>query len=224
MPLLNPNKRHPVTLPDGTSVKTTVYLKNVIDHPRIEVGDFSYYSDFNTPEDVAFAIAPYLFPWSREKLTIGKFVQIAHGVRFVTSSANHPMGGVTSYPFRILSPETVADYIDLPAKDTIIGNDVWFGHEALIMPGVTVGDGAIVASRAVVSRDVTPYTIVGGNPATLIRKRFSDETIADLMEIRWWDWPKDVIEANLDALENGDMERLKMAASTVPLPEIAASS
>ena len=209
MPLLNKDARHPITLPDGTRIKTAVYMKNVIDHPRITVGDFSYYSDFDAPEEVAFTIAPYLFPLSRETLTIGKFVQIAHGVKFITSSANHPMGGVTSYPFRIFSPETIADYVDLPAKDTVVGNDVWFGHEALVMPGVTIGDGAIVASRAVVTRDVAPYTIVGGNPAALIRKRFSDEVIADLLEIRWWDWPPELIEENLQALESADMDRLK---------------
>ncbi|MBB4302985.1 virginiamycin A acetyltransferase [Rhodobium orientis] len=209
MPFLNKDARNPVTMPDGTVLEEVVYLKNAIDIPQIEVGDYSYYSSFGRPENIAAAIAPYLFPHSREKLIIGKFAQIAHGAQFITSSANHPMGGVTAYPFRLFNLDTVRDYTEMPVKDTVVGNDVWFGHEAMVMPGVTIGDGAIVAARAVVTRDVAPYTIVGGNPAAVIRKRFSDEVIADLLEIRWWDWPVEAIEDNLEALETADMERLK---------------
>lgn len=211
MPLLYPRATHPIRMPDGTPIPNTVYLKNVIDHPRIEIGDYSYASDFTCPSDWATTLAPYLFALSREKLVIGKFVQIAHGVRFITSSANHPMGGFTTYPFRVFNPKTLMAYIDLPFKDTHVGHDVWIGYGALIMPGVTIGSGAIIASGAVVTRNVAPYTIVGGNPAAPIKTRFSDETIADLLNLSWWDWPLEKIEANLAALETADIDALNAA-------------
>ncbi|MDI7860437.1 CatB-related O-acetyltransferase [Rhizobiaceae bacterium n13] len=209
MPLLQANLAHPIVLADGTVIKNTVYLKNVISHPRIEVGDYSYCSNFDCPEDIASALAPYLFPFSRERLVIGRFVQIAHGAVFVTSAANHPMSGFSTYPFRIFRPETVADYGDLPFKDTIVGHDVWIGYKAIILPGVTIGSGAIVAAGAVVTRDVAPYTIVGGNPAVQIRRRFASDVIEALLAIAWWDWPLERIEASLEAIETGDLDALK---------------
>lgn len=210
MPLLDANATHPITLPDGTLYRDTVYLKNVIDHPRMEIGDYSYYTHAGAPEETAQILAPYLFPGCRERLVIGKFVQIARGCYFITSSANHPMQGFTTYPFRIFKPETFG-YKDLPVRDTVIGHDVWIGHDAAIMPGVTIGHGAIVAAASVVARDVPPYAVVGGNPARLIRMRYPEETIADLLDIAWWDWPVDKIEANLAALESGDLATLKAA-------------
>lgn len=212
MPWMNPDVAHPVRLPDGTEIIGTVYLKNVIKHPRIEVGDFSYASSFDPVADWAQQLAPYLFAFSRETLRIGRFCQIAHGVRIITSSANHPMGGFTTYPFRIFRPETMADYLNLPFSDTVIGNDVWIGMNAMLMPGITIGDGAIIASGAVVTKDVPAYTIVGGNPAKPIRKRFDDGTIAELLAIRWWDWPQEQIEANLAAIEGADLAVLRKAA------------
>lgn len=208
MPFLQKDAAYPVRLPDGTEIRNTVYLANVIDHPRIEVGDFSYYSNFDCPDDVAAALAPYLFPFSREKLVIGKFVQIAHGVKFITSSANHPMGGFSTFPFRIFKPETMGDYASLPHRDTIIGNDVWIGAGSMIMPGVTIGSGAIIAAGSVVTRNVPPYGVVGGNPAALIRMRFDALMIEKLLEIAWWDWPPERIEEKLAALEGGDIEKL----------------
>lgn len=209
MPLLNMDAVHPITAPDGTVITNTVYLQNVIDHPRITVGACSYASNFTPQANWAQALAPYLFPISKEKLVIGKFCQFAHDTTFITSSANHPMGGFSTYPFRVFRPETMIDYINLPSRDTVIGHDVWIGHNATIMPGVTIGSGAIIASGAVVTKDVAPYTIVGGNPAQVIRQRFSDEVIADLLAIAWWDWPIDRIEANLTAIEGADIEVLK---------------
>ncbi len=209
MPLLEASAVNPIVLPNDQVVHGTVYLKNVLDHPRIAVGDFSYASRFDTPEDWAQALAPYLFPVSRERLVIGKFCQFAHGATFVTSSANHPMTGFSTYPFKVFKPETMMAYIDLPSKDTLVGNDVWIGHGATIMPGVTIGDGAIIATAAVVTKDVAPYTIVGGNPAKPIRRRFSNEVIAELLRIRWWDWEIGRIEANLAAIEGADIEALK---------------
>lgn len=213
MPLLNVNAVHPITTPDGTVITNTVYLQNVINHPRITVGAYSYASNFTPQTDWARTLAPYLFPISKEKLIIGKFCQFAHGTKFITSSANHPMGGVSTYPFRVFKPETMIDYINLPSRDTVVRHDVWIGHDATIMPGVTIGSGAIIASGAVVMKDVAPYTIVGGNPAQPIRQRFSDEVVAELLDIAWWDWPIDKIEANLAAIEEADIEALKSSAA-----------
>jgi len=200
---------HPITAPDGTVITNTVYLQNVIDHPRISVGAYSYASNFTPQTNWAQTLAPYLFPISKEKLVIGKFCQFAHGTIFITSSANHPMGGFSTYPFRVFKPETMIDYIDLPSRDTTVGHDVWIGHGATIMPAVTIGSGAIIASGAVVTKDVAPYTIVGGNPAQVIRQRFSDEVITDLLSVAWWDWPIDKIEANLTTIERADINALK---------------
>lgn len=209
MPLLDASARHPIRLPDGTEVPTAVYLRNVIDHPRWQIGDYSYASNLAAPADWAQTLAPYLFAFSREKLTIGRFCQFAHGTLFITSSANHPMAGFSTYPFRIFRPETMADYLNLPVKDTVIGNDVWTGHGVMVMPGVTVGDGAIIAAGSVVTKDVPAYAIAGGNPAQVIRMRFPDEVIAELLAIRWWDWDIGRIEASLAAIEGADIGALK---------------
>jgi virginiamycin A acetyltransferase len=208
MPFLQKDATYPLRLPDGTEIRNTVYLANVIDHPRFEIGDYSYYSNFDCPDDVAATLAPYLFAFSREKLVIGKFVQIAHGATFITSSANHPMGGFSTFPFRIFNPETMGDYASLPARDTIVGNDVWIGTRATIMPGVTIGSGAIVAAGSVVTRDVPAYAIVGGNPAAIIRMRFDAAVIDKLIETAWWDWPVERIRDRLAALETGNLEDL----------------
>ncbi len=209
MPLLNVDARHPITAPNGAEITTAVYLKNVITHPRIEVGDYSYASNFSSPQDWVATLAPYLFPVSNEKLVIGKFCQFAHGTLFITSTANHPMQGFSTYPFRAFKPETMIEYVNLPFRDTVIGHDVWTGHGVTIMPGVTIGSGAIVAAGSVVTKDVAPYAIVGGNPAKLIRKRFSDAVIADLLDIAWWDWPIDKIETHLAAIEGADIAALR---------------
>lgn len=211
MSLLKVDAVHPITSPDGTVITITVYLKNVINHPRIQVGAYSYASNFAPQTDWARTLAPYLFPISKEKLTIGKFCQFAHGTTFITSSANHPMEGFSTYPFRVFKPETMIDYFNLPFRDTVVGHDVWIGHDATIMPGVTIGSGAIIASGAVVAKDVAPYAIVGGGPAQVIRQRFSDEIISDLLEIKWWDWPIEKIETRIAAIEGGDMAALKAA-------------
>jgi virginiamycin A acetyltransferase len=209
MPFLDPRKPYPITLADGTPYCETVQLAAVIDHPRMEIGDFSYFTHSGTAEETAAILAPYLYPFSQEQLVIGRFVQIAREAIIITSSANHAMSGVTTYPFRVFSPDTISGYQDLPFHDTVIGHDVWIGHGATIMPGVTIGSGAIIAARAVVTRHVPPYSIVGGNPARLIRMRFTDEQIADLLTLAWWDWPLDRIERALPHLESGDIAALK---------------
>lgn len=212
MPFLDARAAHPITLPDGTIVRETVHLNVVIDHPRIEVGDYTYFTHSGRPEETAGILAPYTYPFSPEKLVIGKFGQIARGSFFITSSANHPMAGFTTFPFRIFDLANTGGYQNLPFRDTVVGHDVWIGHGAVIMPGVTIGSGAIIAAASVVTRDVEPYTIVGGNPANPIRKRFDENTIAALLEIAWWDWPLARIEANVAALEGGDMAALRRAS------------
>lgn len=210
MPLLDAKSAFPITYPDGRVSKAAMYLKNVIDHPRMEIGDYSYFTHYGKLEETAEILAPYLGRGCRERLVIGKFVQIARGSYFITSSANHPMGGITTYPFRIFKPETFG-YKDLPVKDTVVEHDVWIGHDAVIMPGVRIGAGAIVAAASVVTRDVPPYAVVGGNPASIIRMRYPVEVINEILELAWWDWPIDKIEANLPALESGDLAALKRA-------------
>ena len=209
MPFLDPRQPHPITLADGTPYRETVQLAAVIDHPRMAVGDFSYFTHSGRAEETVQILAPYLYPFSQERLIIGRFVQIAREAIIITSSANHAMTGVTTYPFRVFSPQTIDGYQDLPYRDTVIGHDVWIGHGATIMPGVTIGSGSIIAARAIVTRDVPPYAIVGGNPATVIRQRFSDEDISDLLALAWWDWPLDRIERALPHLESGDIAALK---------------
>lgn len=208
MPFLDPRQAYPITLADGTPYRETVQLAAVIDHPRMEIGDFSYFTHSGRVEETAAMLAPYLYLFSQERLVIGRFVQIAREAIIITSSANHAMSGVTTYPFRVFSPETIDGYQDLPFHDTVVGHDVWIGHGATIMPGVTIGSGAIIAARAVVTRDVPPYAIVGGTPATVIRMRFTDEEIADLLALAWWDWPLDKIERALPYLESGDIAAL----------------
>lgn len=203
-------------MPDGTVIKQVVHLKEVIDHPRIQIGEFSYYHNFDVLEDYAAFLAPYLFPLSLDSLIIGKFVQIAHGVRFITNSANHKKDGFSTYPFMnfMMTPETKSEDIvkmfeeSTNKGDTTVGHDVWIGMDATIMPGVTIGNGAVIGAKSVVTKDVAPYTIVGGNPAQFIKKRFDDQSIQKLQTIAWWDWPIEKIEANIDIITGNDLEAL----------------
>lgn len=202
---------HPLVLPDGTTLPNMVHLNRVIDHPGIQIGDFTYANDFDPPGDRAARLAPYLYPGAPEKLVIGRFCQIAHGVRFITASANHAMSGLTTYPFPVFDPATIdgykAGFTGLP--DTVVGHDVWIGHGALILPGVRIGSGAIIGAGSVVSRDVAAYSIVAGNPARLIRPRFSPDIAARLLALAWWDWPLDRIRAAVPALLEPDISALE---------------
>lgn len=208
---LDPNQTHPLVLPDGTVLPDMVHLNQVIDHPNIRIGDFTYANDFDPPENWAARLAPYLYPGAPETLVIGRFCQIAHGVRFITASANHAMDGLTTFPFPVFDPATIegykADFTGLP--DTVIGHDVWIGHGALILPGVRVGSGAIIGAGSVVTRDVAPYSIVAGNPARLIRPRFASGIAERLLALAWWDWPLDLIRAAVPALLQPDIAALE---------------
>jgi virginiamycin A acetyltransferase len=216
MPFLNADALHPLTFPDGTLHRDMVHLARAIDHPNITAGDYSYANDFDPPAAGGWAarLAPYLYPGAPERLVIGRFCQIAHGVRFVTASANHAAGGISTYPFAVFDPSTLeAMKAGMgPLPDTVIGNDVWIGHGALILPGVRIGDGAIIGAGAVVAGDVAPYAVVAGNPARVIRHRFPPETVARLLALAWWDWPLAAIRDALPALAGADCAALERAA------------
>lgn len=197
-----------------TGDKQTVYLKSVITDPSISVGDYTMYNDFvNNPIQFERNNVLYHYPVNRDRLIIGKFCSIACGVKFLFNSANHMLSSLSTYPFPIffeewgLDGKNVANAWDNKG-DIIIGNDVWIGYEAIILAGVAVGDGAVIGARAVVTKDVPPYTIVGGVPAKAIRKRFPEETISALLEIKWWDWPQKQIAQNIDAIQSGRIEQL----------------
>jgi len=195
-----------------TNVKRMAFLKNTVNHPCIEAGDYSYYDD---PQggDRFMENVLYLHEWSSEKLIIGKFCAFATGTSFIMDGGNHAINGLSTFPFPIFrrgwDKEGVPPF---PSKgDTVIGNDVWTGYGVTIMPGVTIGDGAVIASKSVVTKDVAPYTIVGGNPAKLIRKRFDEATVEALLEICWWDWPIEKITRNIPIIMGGDLKKLQEA-------------
>lgn len=198
-----------------TGDKQTVYLKNVVKSSDIIVGDYTMYNDFvNDPTQFERNNVLYHYPINHDKLIIGKFCSIACGVKFLFNSANHTLSSLSTYPFPLfyeewdLEKSKVANSWDNKG-DIVIGNDVWIGYEAVIMAGVTVGDGAIIGTRAVVTKDVPPYTIVGGIPAKPIRKRFSDETIEALLNLKWWNWSDEKIRRNISVIQSGNIENLK---------------
>ena len=183
--------------------------------PSIIIGDFTMYNDFvNDPQEFEKNNVLYHYPINHDKLKIGKFCSIACGAKFLFNSANHTVKSLTTYPFPIFFEEWGLDVRDITTAwdnkgDIVIGNDVWIGYEAVIMSGVTIGDGAIIGTRAVVTKDVPPYTIVGGVPAKQIRKRFSEETISELLKWKWWDWTFEKISQNIEFIKNGDLKHLK---------------
>lgn len=188
------------------------FLKNIIENPQIVVGDYTYYDDFEDVKNFEKNVK-YLFDFVGDKLIIGKFCMIASDVTFIMNGANHLSEAISSYPFAVFGKgwEHAMEGKRYPSKgDTIIGNDVWIGYKATIMPGVKIGDGAIIASNATVTRDVPPYTIVGGNPAKEIRKRFSENKIERLLELSWWDWSMEQITQNVQHLTGDNLEALEI--------------
>lgn len=203
-----------------TEHKTICFIKNVISAPNILVGDYTYYDD---PADPAgFEKNNVLFNWPEfgDKLRIGKFCALASGVKFIMGPANHRINSASTYPFAVFGGAWAADIpphlAQLPRKgDIIIGNDVWIGRESIIMPGVTIGDGAIVASYSVVVKDVPPYTVAGGNPAKVIKKRFDDTLIELLGRLKWWDLPPSRIAALLPVLCDSDLASVKQTIGNI---------
>ncbi|EOX3568207.1 Vat family streptogramin A O-acetyltransferase [Vibrio cholerae] len=202
----NPNDKEPMK-----GFPQVGYLKNYIKSPNIEVGDYTYYDDPNGPENFESNVL-YHFPFIGDKLKIGKFCAIAKDVKFIMNGANHSMSGFSTYPFFIFGNgwETSAPQLgELPYKgDTVIGNDVWLGYESTIMPGIKIGDGAIVASKSVVTQDVPPYSIVGGNPAKVLKHRFEPNVVDKLLAIAWWDWSAEKITKNLKAITHNELDLL----------------
>lgn len=190
------------------------YLKNVITNPNIIVGDYTYYDDPNHPEWFEKNVL-YHSDLVGDKLIIGKFCSIASGVRFIMNGANHQLAGFSSYPFGVFGhgwdsgTPSKKEVQALSKGDTIIGNDVWIGHEAMIMPGVKIADGAIIGARSVVTQDVPPYSIVAGNPARMIKRRFDDETVYMLLQLKWWEWEPEIITKSLKFILSGDKSRLE---------------
>lgn len=203
----SPNTRYPIA-----GQTRLVYLKTILTNPNIIVGDYTYYDDFDNPENFERNVL-YHFDFIGDKLIIGKFCSIASDVKFIMNGGNHRTDWFTNYPFPVFGhgwesamPE------EWPHKgDTVIGNDVWIGYGATLMPGVQIGDGAIIASQSVVTKSVEPYTVVGGNPAREIRKRFDPDTIQALLELQWWHWDIEKITRNLKAICGSDLEALRQA-------------
>jgi len=191
------------------------FLKPLVRNPNVVVGDYTYYDDPDGPEHFEARCVLYHYPFIGDKLVIGKFCAIARGVRFVMNGANHKLAGFSSYPFYIFANgwEAAAPGPgDLPYKgDTVIGSDVWLGFESVVMPGVKIGHGAIVAAKSVVTKDIPPFAIVGGNPAQIIRYRFPQDVVSCLLQIAWWDWPVEKITRNLKSIVGCDIARLQSA-------------
>ena len=200
-----------------TGDKEIVYLKDVVTGPNIEIGEYTIYNDFvRDPRDFEKNNVLYHYPVNGDRLKIGKFCSIACGTKFLFTSGNHSMQSLSTYTFPIFYEEWGLDAKDIRSAwdnkgDIVIGNDVWIGYEAVILSGVTVGDGAIVGARAVVTKDVPPYTIVAGVPAHPIRKRFDEEVIAKLQALRWWDWDEEKIKRCIPAIQSGDIDALERA-------------
>ena len=205
------------TIYPRTGDRQTVYLDAVVKNPNISVGAYTMYNDFvNDPVDFETNNVLYHYPINGDRLQIGKFCSIACGAKFIFTSANHTMGSLSTYPFPLFFEEWGLPISEVTMAwdnkgDIVVGNDVWIGYEAVIMSGVHIGDGAIIGTRAVVTKDVGPYTIVGGVPAKPIRKRFDGETVEKLLKLRWWDLPPDVLGKVLPEIRGGDVDALSRA-------------
>ena len=202
----DPNRKDPIE-----SFPQVGFLKNFISRKNIFVGDYTYYDDPMGPERFEDNVL-YHFDFIGDKLIIGKFCAIARDVQFIMNGANHPMDGLSTYPFYIFGngwEKSIPRADDQNIKgNTVVENDVWIGYHATIMPGVTIGHGAIVASKAVITKDVPPYSVVGGNPAKVIRMRFDENTIERLIDIAWWNWPVERITKHLKSIVDGDLPGL----------------
>lgn len=205
--MTGPNKDNKFPL---ANYKRLCFLKNTVKNPNIIIGDYTYYDDFENVENFEKNVK-YHFDFVEDKLIIGKFCMIASDVKFIMNGANHLTSALTTYPFAIFEKgwENAMDGKSYPQKGDInIGNDVWIGYNATIMAGVTIGDGAIIATNATVIKDVEPYSIVGGNPAKEIKKRFSKDIISKLLDLKWWNWDIEKITKNVQSLTDNNFEKL----------------
>lgn len=198
----NPHDIYPIN-----GCLTVTQVKPTITRPNIIVGDFTYFSDVDFEKHVL-----HHYEFIGDKLIIGRFCQIAVGVTFIMNGANHQMNSVSTFPFYVMGWEQAPPQMeDLPIKgDTVVGNDVWIGQNAVILPGVHIGDGAIIGLNSVVTHDVEPYSVVAGNPARIIRKRFDDELIAILMQLKWWNKSVDEIQELIPVLTDSDLTQVKV--------------
>ncbi|WP_158827055.1 CatB-related O-acetyltransferase [Mucilaginibacter lacusdianchii] len=212
----NPNMVHP--MPHQEKI---VFLKNIITRPNIIAGDYSYYHDLDDPYNFERNVV-YHYDFIGDKLIIGKFCAIASGVKFIMNGANHELKPISTFPFFIFGNgwEQMLDEVEMDGKfpykgDTIVGNDVWIGNGATILPGVRIGNGAIIASEAVVTKDIPDYAIVGGNPARVIRKRFADTDIERLLDIAWWNWTAEQITTHLKLINSNNIDALEEVAKSI---------
>lgn len=208
----NPDIKHPIPMHPRVG-----FLRPLVTAENIQVGDFTYYDDPDGPDLFQTKCVLHHYPFIGDKLIIGRFCAIAEGARFIMNGANHALSGFSTYPFNIFGHGWEAGFDAATWSkeirgDTVVGNDVWIGMEAVIMPGVKIGDGAIVAAKAVVTHDVPAYAVVAGNPAKTVKMRFDEFTVRRLQDVAWWDWPVDRIGRNLDAIRGADIEKLEAAA------------
>ncbi|WP_271220488.1 CatB-related O-acetyltransferase [Streptosporangium carneum] len=208
----SPDTLHP--LPDHPRV---VMLKPLVKDPRIEVGDYTYYDD---PEHATeFEQRNVLYAYGPEKLVIGRYCAIATGTRFIMAGANHPTAGVSTFPFTIFGGDWAERTLDIltamPTRgDTVVGNDVWFGYDSTVMPGVRIGDGAVIATGSVVVSDVPPYAVVGGNPGRVVKRRFDDADVERMLRAAWWDWPVELVTEHVRTIMTGTPAEIEAIADS----------
>jgi virginiamycin A acetyltransferase len=210
LPAPDPTVLHPVA-----GQRRVVFLRPLVQSANIEVGEYTYYDSFDDP--LAFERDAVLYAFGPERLVIGRFCAIASGVRFVMPGANHADRGPSTYPFGIFGPPwdaTMDIVMSAPSRgDTIVGHDVWLGYSALVLPGVTIGHGAVVAAAGVVARDVPPYAVVAGNPAQVVRMRFPEQDVERLLRAAWWNWPIELVTEHARTIMAGTAEELERIAA-----------
>ncbi|WP_319497136.1 CatB-related O-acetyltransferase [uncultured Cohaesibacter sp.] len=211
-----PNPDAPYPIP---AFKRTAFLKPLITNPLIEVGDYTYYDDPEAPEAFEHKNVLYHYDFLGDRLFIGKFCALATGVTFIMNGANHDMSGISTYPFAIMGGSwgegfDIDAFRQLSRGDTCIGNDIWMGRNARVMPGVTIGSGAIIGAEAVVASDVPDYAIVVGNPGRVIRRRFADDVVDRLLALAWWDWPIEQITRHRQLIQGADVAALEAACQS----------
>lgn len=212
LPAPDPTVLHPVAGQDRV-----VFLQPLVRHPSVEVGEYTYYDHPERAEQ--FETDAVLYAFGPERLVIGRFCAIAAGVRFLMGGANHADLGPSTYPFGIFGPpwdHTMDLVMSAPSRgDTVVGHDVWFGYEAIVLPGVSIGDGAVIAAASVVSADVPPYAIVAGNPARVVRRRYEDADVERLLRAAWWDWPIEAVTEHARTIMAGTPQELERIAAAL---------